>query len=176
MRRFENKSDNYFSLNIPGNVALDITYEGYAHASVNYDTQPSLSINAESDRQGTRYPNYTPSSVINSSELQTDDYHWFKFSYKNTGNTILDSEGSGAFNFKPVLYKKTGNGYEETAVEVNYNEKLCDYLYPGEKGDVWVYFGGLGTGEYKVCMYGEVRNEQDTEDWAANYVGGRRLF
>lgn len=169
-------NNNYFDLNIPGNVALEVTYDGYVHATTDFTKTPAWSTDVTSDKQGVQYPNYTPSDLILSSEIKADKYNWFKFTFKNVGNTILDSEGSGAFCWKPILYKNVGGSWIEQCTEVNYNEKLYDYLYPGESEEVWIYFGGLGSGEYKVTLYGEVRNEQLVEDWAANYVGGRRLM
>ena len=174
--RYPDKNGEYYDLTLPGTVNLDVTYEGYV-AGYQQTDGPIWSRELTGDIQGTQYPNYDVDDLVRSGTLKQADYHWLKFSFVNTGDTILDSEGGGAFCWRPVLYQKNeAGGYTEIDITVNFKERIFDYLYPGEQAEMWLQFNtkkSFAPGEYRVVLNGEVRNEQFKNDWMANYVGGR---
>ena len=187
--RFQKSTDSYFDCNLPGNVELEFTYNGYVGGSLQDGYAPSWDYGFE-DTQGTNYPAYKTGELIRSGTISAgDEIVWFNFGYQNIGDTILDSEGNGAFNFCPVLQKKNAEGNYVPITQPstdNYMQRLYDHLYPGESGDMWLLFIQQHTGidqnryrftpgEYRIVIYSQVRNEQQANGWASNYVGGRNV-
>ena len=187
--RYQNAEGNYFDCNLPGRVELEFTYNGYVAGNLQDGYAPQWKYNFD-DTQGTNYPAYDTSELIKSGTISSqDDIVWFHFGFKNTGDTILDSEGNGAFNFCPVLQKKNANGVYERITNPstdNYMQRIYDYLYPGEEGDMWLLFIQRHTGieqnryrfdpgDYRIVIYPQLRNEREANGWAANYVGGRSV-
>lgn len=187
--RYQDAAGNYFDCNLPGNVDFEFTYNGYVAGNIQDGYAPSWQCDFN-DTQGTNYPAYETSELIKSGTISSqDDVVWFNFGFKNTGNTILDSEGNGAFNFCPALFKKNRDGVYEQTINPstdNYMQRIYDYLYPGEEGDLWLLFiqqhtdisnnrYRLTPGDYRIVIYTQVRNEREANGWAANYVGGRSV-
>ena len=141
--RYQDAAGNYFDCNLPGNVDFEFTYNGYVAGNIQDGYAPSWQCDFN-DTQGTNYPAYETSELIKSGTISSqDDVVWFNFGFKNTGNTILDSEGNGAFNFCPALFKKNRDGVYEQTINPstdNYMQRIYDYLYPGEEGDLWLLF------------------------------------
>ncbi len=180
--RYQKPSDSYFDCNLPGEVAVEMTYEGYVNGT-NDATGPRLSPEADNDVPGAHYPAYTTTPLQKTGTLQAGaDYTWFKFRYTNTGNTILDGEGNSAFRFKPMLYKLDEDGqWQYISVNPNGYYPLLDYVYPGEGGDLWVLFNNAGgsrsqfgfdPGQYRIVIYGCLRNERERLDHYTNQLEG----
>ena len=190
--RYEEKDGLYYDCNLPGRTEVEITYNGYMSAKADKSLNP-LWNNRFNDKQGSEYPGF----VLNEEELvksgtvsSKNDYTWFNFSFKNVGNTILDSVGNGAFNFYPLLQKKNDAGsYETVRPDLptdNYMKRIFDYLYPGESEDMWLLFVTnhvdaadgryrLTPGEYRIVIQSQLRNERDRSNWQGNYVNGQRI-
>lgn len=183
--RYAEPDAEYYDCNIPNNVDLEITYNGYVIGNNADGYAPTWKYNYE-DIQGTQYPAYDTSELIRSGTMPAgNDYLWLNFSFKNIGDTILDGEGNGSFMFEPLLYKKNAQGkWEQTSSigTVNRFERLYDYLYPGEEGDVWllcltdsnsyVY----SKGEYRLTLRCDLRNERDGTNWQENFSQGRAVM
>ena len=158
------KGRDLYDMNIPGVIDTDFEYLGYVDGTAKPGTWPVLSPTLENDRQGSAYPSYQATDLIKSGTVKSTDITWLKFRYTNTGNTILDSEGNGTFSFTPELYRKEGSNWVLADNIHNLHERLFDYLYPGESGEMWLCFRdkkNLAPGEYKIVIWGKVRNEQN---------------
>lgn len=179
--RYAEQDKPYFDCNLPGKVDIELTYLGYSNAQNVSSRSPKWRADFN-DTKGTAYPEYEMinDQPVYSGTVAAKKKTWFKFRFKNTGNTILDSEGNGAFCFHPILQKKNASGeYVEVAKIDNYMQRLYDYVYPGETGEFWLIFqdsyATVPAGDYRIVIYSQVRNERDPVGWAANYVGGRTV-
>ncbi len=177
--RYTSASPQWLDANLPGKVAIEMAYEGYVNGTRNGGT-PVLNKDPDQDVQGTKYPSYSTTDLIKSGTIATASYcTWFKFTFKNTGNTILDGEGNSAFRFMPTLYKSNGaGGWTSLGGSPNVYYPMLDYVYPGESGEMWCMFNSAFTlqpGEYKIVISGCLRNEQDTFDFATNQVAGKTV-
>ena len=164
-----------FDLNLPGRVDVDFTYLGYVTGAIRPKERPHLSADFQ-DRQADRYPYYDTAGPVCSGVLPTADMTWFKFGYRNTGDTILDSDGNGSFMFEPYLHKKDENGeYIPFAVPTNLFYRIMKPVYPGEDGELYVAFAPypkypmrskrLEEGRYKLEIRGVVRSELKEPDF-----------
>ncbi len=170
----------YYSNTLPGNPDVTFTYDGYV-CSENLD-QKKLAVwkgNIAEDRQGTAFPHYDTSDLICSGTVPTDKEVWLRFTFENTGDTVLKGDGQGFFNIRPFLYREISEGvYSQVAINDNYAYRLYDSLYPGESRSIWVRFTGYASypvGNYKAVLHAQVANEQGSPDWVAMYVGGRGI-
>ena len=178
-RRTEEPS---FDLNLPGTVDVDYTYLGYIAGKVKEDVHPSLQADF-SDQIGTEFPGWELSEMCCSADLPVADRIWFRFRYRNTGNTILDGDGNGTFMFEPVLLRKNEQGeYLPHAVPSNLFYRIFDAVYPGEEGDFYLTFGAypgypaktgpLEPGEYRIRLSGICRSEEKEPNFARVVWGG----
>lgn len=168
--------NEYYDLNVPGVVDVDITYDGYVTASWNSAYKPNLS-GRNPDKQGTQYPSFDADELKRSGNIKAKDLTWLKFSYKNVGNTVLDGDGNGTFCFQPVLLKKNADGgWDKVCDTENLFERVYDYFYPGETGEMYVNFVNRTyreKGEYRVIINCLVRNERDNRpNWPATIWHG----
>ncbi len=183
-QRYLSANGSYFDCNMPGEVAVDITYEGYVNGYDNED-HPKLNADPTKDVQGVQYPAFDTTELKKSGNIQSgSSYTWFKFSYKNTGNTILDAEGNSAFRFAPKLYKLIDGEWTYYSDNPNWYYPLLDYVYPGENGEFWVLFNaakgyagshGFDPGEYRMVIYGMMRSEHDRYMYDENALAGRAV-
>ena len=167
----------YYDLNLPGKVEVQYEYLGYVGGTFKKGARPQLSGDFN-DVLGTQYPHFDTTELRRSGTIQSTDITWFKFRYKNTGDTILDNDGNGAFQFTPMLMKMDDKGeYQEYANYENLFYRLFDELYPGETGEVYMTVGPnylprpfpaasrkLPAGKYRFVIFGSVRNELDKPD------------
>lgn len=152
-----------FDLNIPGRMEVTPAFLGTITANlipnVRNIMKPDLS-----DKPG-RYPNFIRKPIKTSSTIESGDIVWFKYRFKNTGDTILDPEGFGGSFYMCDLSKKKANGdWEWVGQLYNRYGRIDKYLYPGESTDVWFSFNnymgelsnqtpqnyGMVPGEYRV--------------------------
>lgn len=165
-----------FDLNLPGTVDVDYTYLGYITGKVKEDVHPSLEADF-ADQIGTEFPGWELSALCCSGDLPVADRIWFRFRYRNTGNTILDGDGNGTFMFEPVLLRKNEQGeYLPYAVPSNLFYRIFDTVYPGEEGELYLTFGAypgypakagpLEPGEYRIRLSGICRSEEKEPDFA----------
>ena len=164
------KGRDLYDMNLPGKVDVDYEYLGYVDGTFENGRKPLLS-NTFNDVQGSAYPSYKTADLIKSGTVTSTNITWFKFKYTNTGDTILDSDGSGTFCFLPLLYKKNAAGqYEKVAGTINEFERIYTNLYPGESGEMWISFSNLyrylPVGDFKIELVGLTRNEIDNPDYA----------
>ncbi|HBQ64102.1 MAG TPA: hypothetical protein DD727_04105, partial [Clostridiales bacterium] len=168
------KGRDLYDLNIPGVIDTEIEYLGYVDATKQPGIWPVHSAAQENDTQGSAYPGFEATDLIKSGTIKSTDITWLKFKYTNTGNTILDSEGNGTFCFAPLLYRKEGSDWVYTDQIHNMHERLFDYLYPGESGEMWLCFRrkkNLSPGDYKIEFWGRIRNEQEDPDYMIVWSG-----
>lgn len=168
--------NEYYDLNLPGIVDIDITYDGYVTASYNSSYKPNLSGRTD-DKQGTQYPSFDATELKRSGNIKAEDLTWMKFTYKNVGDTILDGDGNGTFCFQPLLYKKNADGgWDKVCDTENLFERVYDYFYPGETGEMYVNFVNRTyrePGEYRIVINSLVRNERGgSPNWPATIWGG----
>lgn len=166
----------YFYMNLPGKIDVTYKYEGYVSGKLNEAERPNLSLNFRSDKIADSFPECDASDLIYSETVQSTYYTWMKFTYTNTGNTVLDSNGNGAFAFYPILYKKSNTG-ELTQVSDTPNGyiRLDDEVYPGESGTLWINYSkrNLKPGTYVLKLNGYSRYENDDPDnWNRTLFGG----
>lgn len=167
---------DYYDLALPGNVDMTFSYDGYVAAEFDNSLKPVLS-GKKDDRQGTSYPSYHASELVRSGTLPVADQIWLKFTYTNTGDTILDCDGNGSICFEPVLYKQSSDGrwLTDSSYQMeNRVERPTDYIYPGESGEMWVSFQcrGLSQGNYQLQITGKINNEQDVPNWERSFNWG----
>ncbi|MBR6549209.1 MAG: hypothetical protein IKT68_06670 [Clostridia bacterium] len=170
----------YFDNTMPGEADVTFTYDGYVcDENMNANKLANWSATIVDDKMGTAYPHYDTKDLVKSGTIPAGKQVWLKFTFTNTGNTVLKGEGQGFFNIRPFLYKEISEGvYSQVAINDNYAYRLFDALYPGESRSVWVRFTGYASypaGNYKAVLEAQVANEQGSPDWAAMYVGGRSV-
>ena len=151
----------YYDLNLPGTVDVTYTYDGYVTTDGTEAEKPVHSLDFKSDKIAQQYPSFGTNELRRSGTLEQATYTWFKFTYTNTGDTVLDGDGNGTFCFQPLLYKKNGSRWEKVAEVSNMVYRIVDEVYPGESGTLWVIFqyDNMPAGEYYIKLNGIVRNE-----------------
>ena len=186
--RYADPNGNYYDCNLLGNPDLEITYNGYVTGNEVPGYSPNTTADLEKVTQGTRYPGYETSDLIKSGTMPAgDDYLWLNFTFKNTGDTILDPEGSGSFMFEPILYRKNDAGNYERIYFISTDnrwERLYDYLYPGESGNLWLlcYTNASASsysytpGDYRLTLRASARSERNGANWIENFVQGRYIL
>ena len=166
---------NYYDLALPGKVDVDFEFLGYVCASNAPSNRPVLSASFKQDKVAAKYPSYNASELICSGNIKAADYIWFKIRYTNTGNTILDGDGTGTFCFEPLLFKKENGTYNQIRTAENLYYRIDDEVFPGESGEMWICFNPLGlpAGDYKIRINCLVRNEtSNPENYGKNIWGG----
>ncbi len=156
--RTQNKG--YYDLNLPGKVNVALTYEGHVTAD-NIAGKPILKADPTKDVQGSAYPAFETADIVKSGTVKQTDNFWVKFKFTNTGDTILDGEGNGAFWFQPQFYQYKDGGWVYHSVGAEY--PMLDYVYPGESGEFWVYFGSATPGDYRMEINGNIIGEFASE-------------
>lgn len=140
------KGRDIFDLALPGKLDLDVEYLG----SITAHLRPSGRHNIKPDMSDTpkTYPPFDRKPLVKSGVVEAGDLVWFKFRFKNTGNTILDPEGFGGCQFYPELYRKDASGeYKFIGNPYNLYYRDLKYLYPGESHETWFHFMVNGPGE-----------------------------
>ena len=160
------KNQSYYDLNLPGKVAVELSYEGHVTAD-NISGKPMLKSDPTKDVQGTAYPAYVTEDLVKSGTVKKSDHLWVKFKFTNTGDTILDGEGNGSFWFFPVFSKYEEGGWTPHSV-IGAEYPMLDYVYPGESGEFWVYFGSADPGDYRMELQGKMFSEFGSEHATAD--------
>ncbi|WP_319586297.1 beta-galactosidase [uncultured Desulfobulbus sp.] len=150
-----------YDLALPGKIDLKFEYLGSITANwipgARHNMKPDMS-----DKPG-EYPGFARKQFTRSGAVESGDLIWFKFRYKNTGNTILDPEGIGGCQFYPEIDRKNKDGqWEMYGYPYNLYIRDLKYLYPGESHEMWVNFAkwpygdgqnfGLPKGEYLIKL------------------------
>ncbi len=173
---FEDKDGSYYDLCLPGNVSVNIQYEGYVAATSNVSNRPYLSPYGDSDVEGKQYPQYDAEKLVKSDTVKKAEYLWFKFKVTNNGNTILDADGNGTFCLQPLL--TTTDGKTQYIIKDTTYVRITQDLYPGESTYIYTYFqapsgpNNLPAGEYNLTITSLVRNEEASNDWSKKIWGG----
>ena len=175
------KGRDLFDLALPGKLDLDVDYLG----SITAHLIPGAKHNLKPDMSDTpgEYPGFERRQLARSGVVEAGDLVWFKFRYKNTGDTILDPEGMGGCQFYPELWQKNEKGkYEFVGNPYNLHIRDLEYLYPGESHEVWVHFKkngkketpqnfGLIPGEYLIKLRMVYRWYKDFHKWVNIWDG-----
>jgi len=164
----------WYDLNLPGTVDIAFEYDGYVTGKTSASV-PKLSQTLKTkDVIAKVYPQYTVSDLVRSGTLPEAEITWFKFTYTNTGDTILDYDGNGTFAFEPRLYKKVGGEWKDYSGTQNLYYVLENELYPGESQSFWINFITPPTaGEYRIVINGLIRNEiSDPANYARTIFHG----
>ncbi|MBR4867929.1 MAG: dockerin type I repeat-containing protein [Clostridia bacterium] len=176
--RYQTPTSQYLDCNLPGIVNVSMSYEGYVNGERGSGA-PMIAPDPTDDIKGKNYPTFDTTAISKTGTIKAGaDYTWFKFKYTNTGGTILDGEGNSTFRFKPVLQKKNGSSYINVAQTPNGYYPLLDYVYPGESGEFWTVFQtgantcGLEAGDYRIAIYGMLRNEKNSFNYEKMQVEG----
>ncbi|MBR3844859.1 MAG: beta-galactosidase, partial [Clostridia bacterium] len=172
---FEDQDGSYYDLCLPGNVSVNVQYQGYVAATANGTNRPHLSPYGDNDVTGKQYPQYDADELVASDAVKAAPYLWFKFKITNTGDTILDSDGNGTFCFVPSL---TQIGSEQKYDFENDYLRITEDLYPGESTYLYTYFqrpskpNMLPAGDYEIQLTSIVRNEESDSAWNKKIWGG----
>ena len=163
------KTDTY-DLAEPGNMDIDIQYQGYVKGTIKDNARNVMKAD-HSDTPAAAYPNYDTSELTRSGTVKSGELIWLKFSYKNTGNTILDIEGLGSFVIEPKLSQLQGSQYIDIGGVYNEFVRELTYVYPGETREFWVNFKidqeegpehySLSEGSYQINFITYYRTEND---------------
>jgi hypothetical protein len=167
----------YYDLSLPGRVDVDWEYLGHVVADDHLSHRACLGPDPAKDRPDARYPQYDARPLCRSGSVRQGTLLWFKLRYTNTGNTVLDGDGTGTFCFEGVLYRKAPTGdWEKVAGMENLFQRIVAPVYPGESGEMYFIFNNcynLPTGEYKVVIDSLVRNETvDPDNYFKNIWAG----
>lgn len=109
---FEDESRRHgrdlYDLSLPGKIDLKVEYLGSITAHLvpgaRHNLKPDMT-----DKPG-HYPAFKCGPLVRSGVVEAGDLVWFKFKYTNTGNTILDPEGAGGWQFCPEIHKLNNKG------------------------------------------------------------------
>ncbi len=174
---FEDKDGSFYDLCLPGNVSVDIQYEGYVAATQEITNRPYLSPYGDEDVEGKQYPQYNAEELVKSDTVKKADYLWFKFKVTNNGNTILDGDGNGTFCLESVMTSVDG---QTQFTDNNIYLRITEDLYPGDSTYVYSFFqypsgpNNLPAGDYNLTIHSLVRNEEENNAWGAKIWGGYR--
>ncbi len=178
-----NNIDQMYDLSVPGEVAIKIEYMGYVKGTVKEDKRHLMTPD-NTDTPADVYPNYDLTELVPSGTVQSGDANWLKFKYTNTGNTILDAEGTGGFVIEPILYRKNLDGsYTQLGGLTNQYIRELTYVYPGETREFWLNFDsgifaektpeglGMPAGEYRVVFNTYYRTEYGYQPYTTMWAG-----
>lgn len=178
-----NDVNHMYDLSVPGEVAIDIEYVGYVKGTVKEGKRHIMTPD-NSDTPADAYPNYDLTDVISSGTVQTGDATWLKFKYTNTGNTILDAEGTGGFVIEPILYRMNMDGsYTQLGGLTNQYIRELTYVYPGETREFWLCFDsgifseqtpeglGIPVGDYRITFNTYYRTEYGYQPYTTMWAG-----
>lgn len=178
-----NDINQMYDLAVPGEVAIKIEYMGYVKGTVKED-QRHIMTPDNTDEPADVYPNYDLTDLVPSGTVQSGDANWLKFKYTNTGNTILDAEGTGGFVIEPIIYRKNVDGsYSQLGGLTNQYIRELTYVYPGESREFWVCFDtgnfadqtpeglGLPVGDYRIVFNTYYRTEYSFEPYTTMWAG-----
>ncbi|AQQ70927.1 hypothetical protein SMSP2_01291 [Limihaloglobus sulfuriphilus] len=171
--------ENFYDLNIPGDMGLKIEYLGSIGAD--YNNENYIPLTKDPKTAVSPFPPFNRDEFTASSTIKPADIIWFKFRITNTGNTIQDPEGfAGSFG-EPFIYKFDDNGNEQWKGKLtNLFVRQLEYLYPGDSIEQWINFNcpalgaqclGLSEGNYKINLR-MVCRFYDKYDWMANIWSG----
>ncbi len=172
-----------YDLAVPGEVAIKIEYQGYVMGMLKEGNR-HLMTSDNTDTPAAAYENYDLTELNASGTVQTGDATWLKFRYTNTGNTILDAEGTGGFVIEPILYRKNVDGsYSRLEGLTNQYIRELTYVYPGETREFWLCFDrgtfneqtpeglGLPVGEYRIEFHTYYRTEYSYQPYTTMWAG-----
>jgi hypothetical protein len=162
-----------FDLALPGRLDLNVEYLGSVTAKLTPGARHNLTADC-SDTPGV-YPPFARRPLVRSGVVEAGDLVWFRFRYSNTGNTILDPEGLGGWQFYPELCRKNRDGaWAVIGHPYNLYYRDLEYLYPGESREIWMHFQtqpsnetpqnfGLLPGEYLIRVKAVYRNYKQSD-------------
>jgi len=172
-----------FDLIAPGKMDMDIKYLGSVTGTFIENARNIMKPDL-TDTPAAAYPNYTTTELNTSGTVKSGDIVWLKFSYTNTGDTILDLEGGGGFTIEPRLSVRQGNKYVDIGGLYNEFVRELTYVYPGETREFWLNFAissesssehhGLSPGDYNVNFVVYYRTEQNYDPFK-NMWRGRQM-
>ena len=172
------RTDNklWYDLALPGKVDVTWEYLGYVGGDDTLSNRATVTADPQTDRLGAQYPQYNTTDLILSGNVKSNDILWWKFRYTNTGNTILDGDGTGTFCVEAKLYVKQNGTWTQKASMENLYNRIVDEVYPGESGEMYFTFDNcfqLPAGDYKIVINSLVRNEtSNPENYGKNIWGG----
>ena len=169
-----------YDLAIPGDMSVKIEYLGSVSADL--DDENYVPLTADPKSPISPFPPFKRDPMARSSDVRSAQAMWFKFRVTNTGDTILDPEGFGAWLIEPRISRlKPDGSVEWTAGTVNLYERCLTYLYPGESLECWVnfwcgthwsdYCRGLKEGDYRIELSMLYRYHREY-NWGVNIWGG----
>lgn len=185
---FENESRrrgrDLHDLNLPGKIDLKVEYLGSVTAHLVPGSRNNIKPNM-TDKPGS-YPGFKCERLVRSGVVEAGDLIWFKFKYTNTGNTILDPEGAGGWEFCPEIQKLDDKGkWQVFGRPYNLYYRDLTYIYPGESREIWFQFQadgsqtpqsfGLRSGEYKI-IFRAVARDLRSQDTYLNLWEGSTVF
>ncbi|MEN6415228.1 MAG: beta-galactosidase [Armatimonadota bacterium] len=172
-----------YDMAIPGDLRVKVDYLGSVCADrLDGDYIP---LSADPKTPVSPFPPYKRQSLVCSSTIKESETVWFKFRLTNTGNTILDPEGFGAWFQEPRLVKLGNDGSEKWSLgTVNIYQRQLRYLYPGDSEEMWVNFFspniggdytlGLVEGHYRIDLKFLYR-WYSKYHWGINIWGGKEF-
>lgn len=178
------KGRDLYDLALPGKLDLKVDYLG----SITANLRPNGRHIMKPDLSDTpaKYPPFERKPMVKSGVVEAGDLIWFKFKFKNLGNTILDPEGFGGCQISPEICRKDAKGeYQVIGKPHNLYYRDLEYLYPGEAHETWVQFTtsaketpqgyGLIPGEYLIRVKMTYRWYKDYYDFI-NIWDGPPMF
>lgn len=178
-----NNVDQMYDLSVPGEVAISIEYLGSVTGTLR-DGDRHVMKPDNTDNPADAYPNYNLTELNPSGTVLAGDATWLKFRYTNTGNTILDAEGTGGFVIEPILQRKNVDGsYSNLGGLTNQFYRELTYVYPGESREFWLCFDlgifdeitpeglGLPEGNYRIEFKTYYRTEYGYEPYVTMWAG-----
>lgn len=178
-----NNINEMYDLSVPGEVAISIKYLGSVTGTLR-DGERHVMEPDYTDDPANAYPNYSLTDLNPSGTVTFGDATWLKFQYTNTGNTILDAEGTGGFVIEPILQRKNADGsYSDLGGLTNQYIRELTYVYPGETREFWLCFDlnifaditpegmGLPQGDYRIHFKTYYRTEYGYEPYTTMWAG-----
>ncbi len=128
------KGQPIYDLALPGRMQIKVEYLGSQTGLFDSDRVVRLKPGSKT---GT-FPPYTLLPFTRSTMIQRGNNLWFKFRITNTGDTILDPEGFGAWMTRILVYGIDKDG-KRTLVGRPINDvfRHLEYVYPGESFEQW---------------------------------------
>lgn len=166
-------------LALPGDLSATIEYLG----SLTGVLDPSRVTRLTATSRHTVYPPFTHQPFVRSATVQRGTNLWFKFRVTNTGDTLWDPEGFGAWMTRLLVYREETDGSRTlVARPVNDVQRPLEAVYPGESAEIWsdVWTHGqshphvrtLPPGRFVVAFDLLYRDHREY-DWIVNMWQGR---